>query len=123
MLDPAAAADLAMTIINRVGLPLVILGVIAYYLVPAHLTFLETATEQQKKQTEIVDSMRVTAEKALNDQSTSNARVEALTEAIGSADLKKLETLDTIAGKIDDHGTQINRVESKVDEIRASVKK
>lgn len=122
-LDPIRVADLAMNIINKVGLPLVLLGIVMYWLAPAHLEFLETATREQKKQTEIVSSLKTTAEKALESDSDANARIEALTKAIGTGDRQKLESLEGIEAKLDQNGKTLDAVHQKVDAIKASVNK
>lgn len=108
-IDPMRAFDLTMNVVNRLGLPLVLLGLLGWYLVPAHLKFLETATESQRTQTEIVRRLGDTATKVFN--------------ALSENDLSKLRNLDEIGHKLDEHGQVIVRVEKKVDEVKTVVEK
>lgn len=123
MLDPVKMADLGMNIINKVGLPLVLLFIVGYWLAPAHLEFLDTATMEQKKQTAIVSSLKDTAEKALSTQGQVNQHISDLTQAIGEADRKKLEQLERFGSKLDQNGQTLEVIHEKVDKIKTAVER
>lgn len=121
--DPVKMTDLAMAIINRVGLPLVILGLVAYYLMPAHLAFMHTATEAQQQQTAIIQELKDTATRALSSQSSANERIESLTRAIATGDREKLNGLETIENKVDRAGQTLTTIDAKVDAVKAALEK
>lgn len=121
LLDPVKSADFAMTLINKVGLPLLLLGFVGWYLAPAHLKFLETASEEQKRQTTIINEMRETASKSFAAQADNDKAMRELVEAIGSGDSRKLESLEVIEGKVDRNGHTLEEIHEKVNGIHSAV--